>query len=410
MALRIRNSWLAGAAVGAGLLIQAAAVETTNIPGAAARAYSVKVMARLGEPVLSALSENKLKERIPSGQWEANRKSFAPLEATGRLLAGMAPWLELGPDQTDEGKLRAHFIQLAVRGLGNAVDPQAPDYMNFSRGSQPLVDAAFLAHALLRAPNQLWGNLTAKTRTQLIEALGNTRQIKPGNNNWLLFSAMIECALWTYAGECHTNSIELAVTRHLEWYKGDGTYGDGPDFHWDYYNSYVIQPMLLDVLRVCGRMRLPLAEKSSIIMERARRYAQVQERFISPEATFPVLGRSSAYRFGAFQLLSQMALEHELPPDVKPPAVRCALTAVIRRMIEAPGTFDPEGWLRVGAVGFQPSIRESYISSGSLYLCAVGLLHLGLPANDPFWTEPDSPWTQKQIWSGMDVKSDHAIK
>jgi hypothetical protein len=134
----------------------------------------------------------------------------------------------------------------------------------------------------------------------------------------------------------------------------------------------------------------------------------VQERLISPEGTFPVIGRSSAYRFGAFQLLADISLQHELPNELKPAAVRGALTAVIRRMIEAPETFDAQGWLQVGAVGHQPSIRENYISTGSLYLCLCGLVQLGLPANDPFWTAPTEPWTQKKIWSGADMPADHA--
>jgi hypothetical protein len=46
--------------------------------------------------------------------------------------------------------------------------------------------------------------------------------------------------------------VDYALRQHHQWYKGDGAYGDGPYFHWDYYNSFVIQPMLLDVLGVCG--------------------------------------------------------------------------------------------------------------------------------------------------------------
>ncbi|MBN2319065.1 MAG: DUF2264 domain-containing protein, partial [Acidobacteria bacterium] len=79
-------------------------------------------------------------------------------------------------------------------------------------------------------------------------------------------------------------------------------------------------------------------------------------------------------------------------------------------MVEAPGTFDEQGWLQVGAVGHQQSIREGYISTGSLYLCLTGLLHLGLPANDEFWTAPEADWTQKRIWSGRDIKADHAYR
>ena len=105
-----------------------------------------------------------------------------------------------------------------------------------------------------------------------------------------------------------------------------------------------------------------------------------------------------------------MALRHELPPELKPAAVRSGLTAVVRRMMEAPGTFDEQGWLQVGSVGRQQSIRENYIATGSLYLCLMGLLHLGLPANDPFWTAPAEPWTQKRIWSGQDIPADHAYR
>ena len=378
--------------------------------GADDRAYSVQVLTHVAEPVLAALAEGQLRQKLPCHDWERDRTNFTHLEAFGRTLAGIAPWLELGPDETAEGKLRARFIDLAVKSLVNATDPKSPDFMNFKRGGQPLVDAAFLAQGLLRAPNQLWGRLNPQQRDNVVAALKATRRIPPVETNWLLFSAMVEAALWQFTGECELKPIEYAVQRHEQWYLGDGTYGDGAEFHWDYYNSYVIQPMLLEVVRVCAEKKHPLGELRRKIRARARRYAVVQERMISPEGTFPVIGRSSAYRFGALQALADAALQRNLPPELKPAAVRSALTAVIRRMIEAPGTFDAQGWLQVGAVGHQPSIRENYISTGSLYLCLCGMLQLGLPANDPFWTAPAEPWTQKRIWSGTDIPADHAYQ
>jgi hypothetical protein len=255
----------------------------------------------------------------------------------------------------------------------------------------------------------LWGNLNETTRARLTACLRSSRVITPARNNWLLFSAMVETALWKFTGEYEPAPIETGVNAHLEWYVGDGTYGDGPSYHWDYYNSFVIQPMLLDIARLCAEKKHPLGSHHPLLLERARRYAAVQERLISPEATFPVIGRSSCYRFGAFQLLSQIALEHQLPDGLAPGAVRAALTAVMLRMIDAPGTFDAEGWLRLGVAGHQPAQAEPYISTGSLYLCAVGLLHLGLPPHDPFWTEPAQPWTQQRIWAGENLPADHAI-
>ena len=395
----------AGLALGcwhANLAAQEAAPEAV-----AAREYWVKAITRIADPVLTNLSQGKLKEAMPVAPEE--RKISSYLEALGRTTAGLAPWLELGPDETLEGKLRARYIDLEVKAISQAVDPGSPDFMNFTKSGQPLVDAAFLSHGLLRAPNQLWGKLDERTRNHLVAALKSTRVFKPGDNNWLLFSAMVETALWKFAGECEMKPIEYAVNRHLEWYKGDGVYGDGPNFHWDYYNSYVIQPMLVDVINFLKEKEHPLGTQAALVLARAQRYAMVQERMISPEGTFPVIGRSSAYRFGAFQTLAQMALSHHLPSSVKPGAVRAGMTALIKRTLEAPGTFDDAGWLRIGAVGSQPSIREGYISTGSLYLCTVGMLELGLPAIDPFWTEPDSAWTQKRIWAGEDIAPDHAI-
>ena len=374
------------------------------------RAFSVETLTRIAGPVLTALADGKLKTSLPVRDWERGRTNYARLEAFGRTLAGIGPWLELGPDDSAEGKLRAKFIDLAVKSLANATDPDSPDFLNFKSGAQPLVDTAFLALGLLRAPRQVWGRLDTKHRDDVVAALKSTRGIKPGENNWLLFSATIESALWQFTGECNLHPVEYAVQRHEQWYLGDGTYGDGPEYHWDYYNSYVIQPMLLEVARVCAEKKHSLGALRPKLLARARRYAVVQERMISPEGTFPVIGRSSAYRFGAFHLLAEMALLRELPANLKPGAVRGALTATIRRTMQAPGTFDAQGWLQAGAVGFQPSIRENYISTGSLYLCLCGLVGLGLPANDPFWTEPARSWTQKRIWSGEDTPADHALK
>lgn len=394
------------------IILAAVCFTTTSVAqtGPEDRAFTVQTLTRIAEPVLANLADGKLKATMPVHDWERTRTNFAPLEAFGRTLAGIAPWLELGPHDSAEGKVRARFIDLSVRSLVNATDPKSPDFMNFSKGGQPLVDTAFLALGLLRAPNQLWGRLDAQQRSNVVAAFKSSRVIKPGESNWLLFSAIVEAALWRFTGECDMKPIDYAVRRHEQWYVGDGTYGDGAEFHWDYYNSYVIQPMLLEVLQVCAEKKNSFGDLLPKMLARAQRYAVVQERMISPEGTFPVIGRSSAYRFGAFQLLADVSLLHALPEELHSAAVRGALTAVTRRVIEAPDTFDAQGWLQVGAVGHQPSIREGYISTGSLYLCLCGLVDLGLPPTDPFWTGPAEPWTQKRIWSGMDIPADHAYK
>ncbi len=376
------------------------------------REYWIQILTRIADPVLSALSRRKLTALMPVEAPHANaaeRKKYTYLEALGRLLAGMAPWLESGDSAGAEGDLRRRYGELTRQAIAAAVDPASPDYMNFHSGAQPVVDAAFLALGILRAPSQLWEKLDNATRRQLVEALRLTRVIRPPFNNWLLFSAMIEAFLAFARQDWDAMRIDYAVREHEQWYKGDGVYGDGPQFHWDYYNSFVIQPMLLQVVDTMGRWSDTWKPFQSAIVERARRYAAVQERLISPEGAFPAVGRSLAYRFGAFHLLGTMALRKELPDGVAPEQVRCALSAVIRRTVEAPGTFDDHGWLRVGFCGHQPAIAEPYISTGSLYLCCAAFTPLGLPSAETFWSGPPKPWTAQKTWSGQDVSADHAI-
>ena len=376
------------------------------------RQYWLRQLTRIADPVLENLAAGTLKRNMPvecAGGKLEERRRYTHLEAIGRLLAGIAPWLEVELEAGAERDLQQRYRDLARAALGHATDPASPDFLNFHEGSQPLVDCGFLAQAVLRAPGQLWTKLDARTRTNLASALAASRAIAPPASNWLMFAAMVEAAL-ARAGEPWDEArVDNAIRQHQQWYLGDGVYGDGPRFHWDYYNSFVIQPMLLDVLRNIGAHNTTWQGLLPNVVARARRYAAIQERLISPEGTFPVVGRSICYRTGAFQLLAQMALLGELPAPLTAPGVRAALTAVMKRLLEAPGTFDPQGWLTVGFAGHQPHLGESYISTGSLYLCAGVFLPLGLAPSNAFWNRPAEDWTSRRIWRGEDAAADHAI-
>ena len=332
------------------------------------------------------------------------------MESVGRTIAGIAPWLELGPDKTAEGKLRDKYIKMVCKGLKNSVDPHADDYFNSTATRQILVNSAFLIQGLLQAPTQLWGNLDDKTQQRLIEQWKSTRTMKPGNNNWLLFSAMVECGLKSFGNEWNFEVIEKAISSHEQWYKGDGVYGDGENFHLDYYNSYVIHPMLLQVLKVVVKYDSSYQILLDKEWKRFVRYAEIQERMIAPDGSYPVLGRSVSYRSAAFQVLGASALFHQLPSSLKAGQVRGAMTAMLKRLFEQPGTFDKNGWLTIGVCGEQPELGDSYLSTPCVYLCSLGFLPLGLPADDVFWTAPLSPWTSIKAFSGEEFPIDKFMK
>lgn len=378
---------------------------------ASARAYWVETLQKVASPVLENLSKRQLKKNMPvEAKKPTDRAHYTHLEAFGRLLAGIAPWLGASGLGDEETALQKQYVGMVRESLDAATDPSSPDFMNFTKGGQPLVDTAFLAQGIMRAPKTLWEPLDPRVKKQVIAALKSSRAIKtPTTNNWTMFAATVEAALQTMGEPTVQERFEDCVMRMLGWYKGDGAYGDGEPFHWDYYNSFVIHPMLVDTLTVLKTKDDKFAALHKTELARARRYAVIQERLIAPDGTFPSLGRSTTYRFGAFQTLAQIAMKQELPQHVSPAQVRCAMTAVIRKMMEAPGALDANGWLQIGFYGHQPSLAETYISTGSLYLCSVALLPLGLPPSDPFWSAPDAQWTQQQLWSGVDLPADHAI-
>jgi hypothetical protein len=362
---------------------------------------------KIARPVLSALAKGKLKATMPvesAHGHTTDRRNVTHLEALGRTLAGLSPWLAAGDDPAAR-----ELAPLAQQSIAMATDPASPDYMAFKDYGQAVVDAAFLSHAVLRAPDLLWHGLDATTRKHFVAAMKLTRHIKPAFCNWLLFSAMVETFLAHAGEEWDAMRVDYAVRQHLQWYKGDGVYGDGPWVHNDYYNSYVIQPMLLDIVETLSQFRDDWKRFAETILQRAQRHAAVQERLIAPDGSFPVTGRSITYRCGAFQMLAQLALQDRLPPELPAAQAKTALSAVISRTLDAPDTCDADGWLRIGLAGHQPSLGERYISTGSLYLCSVGLLPLGRKSSDAFWTTPAEPTTWQKAWRGDDLAADHAM-
>jgi hypothetical protein len=378
------------------------------------RNYWLQQVELVSEPVLKALKEGNLRRKMPveaaPGQTQA-RAVGTHLEALGRLLSGLAPWLELEPSAGETQKettLRERYRDYALAGIASALDPASPDYMHFGESSQTLVDSSFLALALLRAPKQLLQKLDRTTQQRLVEALITERKIQPPFNNWLLFAAMNEALLMTLNQPWDRMRVDYALRELQSWYLGDGTYGDGPHFHWDFYNSFVIQPYLLQLIDTVGEQSPTWSAMRTPIHQRAQRYAAIQERLIAPDGSYPAIGRSITYRCGAFHLLADAARRNMLPGEVTPSQVRCALSAVMQRTLGPAGTFSSEGWLQIGLAGHQPGLGETYISTGSLYLCSAAWLPLGLPPISPFWSQPPAPWTSQTIWSGKNTQTDHA--
>ena len=381
-----------------------------KVPDWEDRIYWISILQKITNPVLNNLAKGSLRKNMPYESTSLEGQKFSYLEAFARVFNGIAPWLELGPDSSEEGILREKYIKMTMKAISNAVNPNNNDYIFVVEPKQSLVDVALFAQGLLRAKNQIWLNLPMDDQARIIRELKNTRMIAPYENHWLLFTAMIEAALLEFTGECDKERLSYGIRRFRdEFYMGDGIYSDGEGFTSDYFNSIVIHPMLNDVLKVMRKYGIREGEFLDVQLMRSSRLASQLERTISPEGTYPLLGSCLAYRCGVFHLLSQATLLKILPRNINPAQVRSALTAVLKKQFGENQNFSSNGWLLVGLNGSQLDISERDINTGSLYFCCSIFLALGLPASDLFWTEPYADWTSIKAWNGQEIQKDQSI-
>jgi hypothetical protein len=334
-----------------------------------------------------------------------DRRSYTYLEALAACCAALRPGSNPAPPEP----LRAKFADLARRGISAAVDPASPDFMNFNQARSQSLMRHFSPWRSCATQGTL-GRTPRTTQTQVLTALRSSRVIQPGFNNWLLFSATIEAFLCRAGEDWDKMRVDYAIRQHEQWFKGDGIYGDGAQFHCGYSRQ------LRHSAHAAGDSRRRFHANQSL--EQLRRPHAATRAAVRRH---PGAADQPGRHLPRHRPLARLSLRKpsncsaksrcgsNSPVEFLPEQVRPAMTAVIRRMIEAPGTFDRNGWLTIGFCGHQPSIGETYISTGSLYLCAAGLLPLGLPANDPFWTSPARPWTSQKAWGGTDLPVDHAL-
>ncbi len=403
------------------LILFSLAATAKEKPDNSDRKYWTDLLYKISKPVLSNMSKGELAKNMEvevSPSWDGRRTRVAYMEAFGRLMAGLAPWLSLPDDASIEGIQRKELREWALKSYVHAVDPESPDYLQWDKEGQALVDAAYIANSFLRAPKQLWDPLDETTKQRYIQEFKKLRWVDPPYTNWLLFSAMIETFLLSINEEYDMYRIHLAIRKIEEWYVGDGWYSDGEHFSFDYYNSFVIQPMYVEVLQVLVDRKIRLRDKSlddvkknfDLAQLRMQRYGEILERLISPEGAFPAFGRSITYRMAIFQPLALLSWKEKLPANLPEGQVLNALTNVMKRMFSDKDNFSDKGFLQLGFAGHQPDVADRYTNTGSLYITSLTFLPLGLPANHSFWTSVPLDWTAKKAWEGKSFPKDRTIK
>ena len=407
------------------LLAALTAVEAKKVKKAVQtdREYWCEQAWKMAQPVLENMAKGELQKNMKtefSPSFDNRNRKVVYMETFGRLMAGIAPWLALpdsvlgsSPADKKELEMRRQLREWALAAYKNSVDPESPDYLVWGAAGQNLVDAAYIAESFIRAYDALWVPLDQTTKDRYIKEFKKLRSIEPPYTNWFLFSSTIESFIAKAVGlrEYDDFRVMMTIRKVEEWYVGDGWYADGPVFAFDYYSSYVFHAMYLETLQnmidARATTRLEYRKYYDRALKRAQKFAIILERFISPEGTFPVIGRSTPYRLAAMQPLALMAWYQKLPQDLTNGQVRAALTQVMHRMFDQQQNYNDGGYLTIGFCGHQPETADWYTNNGSLYMTSLAFMPLGLPATHPFWTDAAEPWTQVKAWGGKPFPKDH---
>ena len=365
---------------------------------------SLETFRRIVMPVLNALQTKSFKTTfIHQAPPEYTRpECTAHVEAFCRVVMSVAPLFHLS--DADAAARGLDDIRHAYVNSWNVVIEEK--YIDWNCGEQLLVEVGNLAYSFLLYPNS-WNVLSTRVQIAVLAIFKRASDIKPYTNNWLLFKSIVDIFLHKHkilraGGLDHVYKLLDIVE---SWYVGDSWYKDGPGFHMDYYNSFVILPFLYVIYNELrkDKARPVFQTRFQNVVSRIGRHAEFLERLIAPDGTFPLFGRSSVYRSAVFHTLAFCAAHVPLPSvcELSYGQIRRALERVHVRLFgcaDSDAQFDAAGYLQLGFMGSQIGVAHRYSNNGSCYFTGLSFLALGLPDSHPFWSARDEMYTQEIAW------------
>lgn len=307
-----------------------------------------------------------------------------------------------------------------ARGLAAAMAPDGPDRWGRAIGvdeikqwngtPQPIVEAANLAFGLAVCRAQLWDRLDEKLRDQTADWLTHHAVKHGSDNNWLLFTAVIEAFLTSAGYEVPGGHAQEDVDVFESWYLGEGWFNDGPispttghGNRVDHYNSWVIHPFLWRWYQLSDH----IGERREQYLRRLGDFADSYALLFAADGSPLHQGRSLAYRHAVLGGLWTAALAGVGSEPAG--ATRRLASGVLRRFtVELGAGLDGPPLLGWGSEQFLP-MCQVYSGPGSPYFAGMGFLGLAAPADHPLWTEPEQPQPSERGDRVGCVRTLHAV-
>ncbi|MEJ1087861.1 DUF2264 domain-containing protein [Microbacterium sp. Mu-80] len=276
-----------------------------------------------------------------------------------------------------------HLIERYATAFGHAVArgiwPALTDH------SQATVEAASVAIGLHLTRDTVWAALDDDTRRGVHTWFAQARGTWCADNNHVLLGATLAAFNHAHGHADGRDTVENALDRMDDWYRGDGWYTDGDGRRFDHYNAYAFHwyPFFID------RMMGPdLDDRRTVHRERLAAFLDGYQHLFDARCAPVFQGRSLIYRWAVAAPFWMARMEGVEALTLS--RTRRLTAGILKHFVDG-GSLDTGvlslGWQRTP----NPSMVQSYSGAGSPYWAAKGFLGLALPASDPVWTQVETP-------------------
>lgn len=285
--------------------------------------------------------------------------------------------------------------ELLDRYLPGLVSGPSGEWPRIAGLTQPLVEAAAIATALLQVSSQFWPALDAAAQARLIDYFLDARDAGLPSGNWMWFQVMIETFLGSVGVEADLAAVDQRLDTLLTLRRDDGMWSDGGGARYDYYSSWALNFYPALWARVDGPRRPELAEE---FRQQALAYRPTLRHLIDADGGIVLQGRSLIYRAAAVAGL----WAPELFPDPAGPGPSAGAssagahsagassadivgpaTRVLRRTIDSPALAD--GVLTLGWEAEYLPLVQPYSGPASPYWMSKAFAGLLLAPEHPAW-------------------------
>ncbi len=239
--------------------------------------------------------------------------------------------------------------------------------------------------SMLIAGEHLYEPLDEATKQGVNEELERFTRRRCNESNLLLFSMMPAPLLDRLGVDYDRGLLDGYFDRILSMYRGDGWFIDGWNRQFDHYNYWGFQFYLHALMVFDQRWRDRYAER---VREITRAHEATVPYWYGRDGGPVPKGRSLNYRFAT---LSGLAMAQLSGLNAMAPGQARRIASGCLRYFWEHGCQNDRGLLSIGFRDSNAAVGEDYTDTGAPYWAATGLMALLLPADHPFWTEPEQP-------------------